>query len=214
MYVMKKLKFLILLLGFIAAAQNASWAGTTTSPAVTITGGSFLGPNAGTYGWAFTVSGPVIVTDLGYFDLGGNGLAAAHPVAIWTSAGVLVQSATVPSGTNASEFNSFLYTPVAPTFLPPGSYVIGGFDGGSSGDIVIVGASTITPAAGIAYNGSRSVAGAALTFPPSDAVSNGSSYFGPNFLFTVPEPTSNALLLFGGATASVLAWRRRHGRSA
>ena len=205
---MKKLS-VVLLFGLIAATQNSVWAQGST-PAVTITGGGFLGANSGTYGWAFTLSQPITITDLGWFDFGGNGLNAAHPVGIWTSAGALVLSGTVPSGTG-TEVNSFLYTSVTPTLLPVGSYVIAGFENGSSGDPITVGASTITPAAGIiSYDGSRSAAGGSLTFPPSDPLSNGNSYFGPNFLFTaVPEPSTTALLLLTSSVASIFTWFRR-----
>lgn len=204
---MKKLAVL-LLFGLFAATQNSTWAQPNT-PAVTVSGGGFLGANSGTYGWAFTINGPVTVTDLGWFDFGGNGLNGSHQVAIWTSAGTLVVSGTVPAGTG-TEVNSFLYTPVAPTFLPLGSYTIGGFEDGTSSDPIIVGAGSITPATGISYNGSRSVGGASLTFPSGDTFNNSSSYFGPNFLVAaVPEPTSTALLLLGGAASSIVAWRRR-----
>ena len=201
-------KSVVLLLGLIAAIPN--FAPAQSTPAVTISGGGFLGANTGTYGWAFNVSAPVTVTDLGWFDFGGNGLNGAHDVAIWTSTGTLVVSGTVPIG-NGDEVNSFNYTPVAATSLAAGDYVIGGFESGESGDPIIVGA-TITPAANITYSGSRSTTsgGGALAFPSGDAVGNSNSYFGPNFLLAVPEPSATALLLLGG----IAAWlRRRQSRS-
>jgi PEP-CTERM motif-containing protein len=212
---MKKLKLIILLAAFMAVMQHAArTAPVPVTPALSFTGGSFFGATAGTFGWAFTLSGTITVNDLGYFDFGDNGLAASHDVGIWSSDGTLLVTATVPAGTAGTLIGDFRYTFITPTLLPAGDYVIGGFESGSSGDPVVVAAATITPAAGITYGGSRSVAGAALTFPPGNASGFGNSYFGPNFLFSVPEPASTGLLLFGSAAASVLTWlrRRRQGR--
>src|SRR4026209_2114150 len=36
-----------------------------------------------TKGWAFTISSPVLVTQLGLWDQGNNGLKASHLVTIW-----------------------------------------------------------------------------------------------------------------------------------
>src|SRR5271154_7146963 len=52
-----------------------------------------------TIGWQFTLSSPVTVTELGFFDATGGGLFDPHPVGIWNSSGTLLGSATVPSGT-------------------------------------------------------------------------------------------------------------------
>ena len=91
-----KPKLLILLIGFVAAMQPAVHAQT---PALSVSGGGFFGATTGTYGWSFTLSSTITVTDLGYFDFGGNGLNDAHDVGIWTSTGTLMVSATVPAGT-------------------------------------------------------------------------------------------------------------------
>ncbi|PYK29980.1 MAG: hypothetical protein DME57_08420 [Verrucomicrobia bacterium] len=192
-----KSKFLILLIGFVAATTQPAVHAQT--PALSVSGGGLFGATTGTFGWSFTLSSTISVTDLGYFDFGGNGLNEAHDVGIWTSTGTLMVSATVPAGTAGTLVGDFRYVLVSPTLLAPGDYVIGGFESGSSGDPVEVQASTITTASMITYDGSRSTAGAALTFPSGDASANGNSYFGPNFEFTaVPEPTTIGLLLFGG----------------
>src|ERR671937_1402585 len=47
-----------------------------------------------TKGWAFTISSPVLVTQLGLWDQGNNGLNTSHLVTIWTSTGTLVAQAT------------------------------------------------------------------------------------------------------------------------
>lgn len=197
------MKKLVLLFCFIAATQQFAPAQT---PALSFTGGSFLGANAGTYGWAFTLSNTITVTDLGYFDFGGNGLNQSHDVGIWTSSGTLLVSATVPSGTAGTLIDGFRYTLITPTILPPGDYVIGGFESGSSGDPIVVTATTITTASGITYNGSAISGATSFSFPSEPG--QGNSYFGPNFEFNnVPEPTTVALLVLGGLTAGFVRKR-------
>jgi len=204
---MRKLKSFAVLLLFAAVTQQVAQAGT---PALSFTGGGLLGPLAGTYGWTFTVNTPVVVDNLGYFDFGGNGLSVAHDVGIWNTSGTLLDSATVPAGTAGSLQDGFRYTSAPSVLLPIGTYTIGGFDP-ESADGITVGA-TITTDPAITYGASRSIAGAALTFPTADVHGNANSYFGPNFTFvTVPEPATSALLLLGGITAYAVARRRRSG---
>jgi hypothetical protein len=208
-----KFKFLVLLVGLLAATQlfapNAQAQGT---PALSFTGAANFGAPEGTFGWSFTLSNTITVTELGYFDFGGNGLSDAHDVGIWTSSGTLLVSATVPAGTAGTLNGDFRYVLVAATLLAPGDYVIGGFTPADSGDPVAVQAATITTASGISYDASRSIGGSSLTFPIGDTSGQPNSYFGPNFIF-VPEPTTTALLLLG-SSGSIVAWlRRRHNGS-
>ena len=88
-----------------------------------------------TYGWEFTVSQPIVVTNLGYFDAGNttptnppDGLFLSHPVGLWTSSGSLLTSGTVQSGTASPEFQSYRYADVPDVTLTPGqSYVVAAF---------------------------------------------------------------------------------------
>ncbi|HWX15758.1 MAG TPA: hypothetical protein VNY07_04145 [Chthoniobacterales bacterium] len=62
--------------------------------------GAHAGPgNNQTIGWAFTLSDPVLVTQLGFWDLNNDGLATSHVVTIWTSTGTQEAEGTVSSGT-------------------------------------------------------------------------------------------------------------------
>ena len=80
-----------------------------------------------TVGYAFTLSGSVLVTQFGIWDQGNDGLNTSHGVDIWTSTGTLVATTTIPSGTGATLTNGFRYVSIASILLPAGSYTIGGF---------------------------------------------------------------------------------------
>jgi hypothetical protein len=81
--------------------------------------------------------------------------------------------------------------------LPAGDYTIGAFYNINSGDLAVVGASTVSTASGVTYGGSRLAFGDA--FPTGDAGGNPNSYFGPNFQFTTPTSVPDA-----GSTWTVL----------
>ncbi len=162
-----------------------------------------------TFGWAFTLSTPLVVTDLGYYDFGSDGLSDAHPVAIWTSTGgAPLVTASVPAGMGGTLVNGSRYVPVTPTLLAAGSYTIGGYSPALT-DSVAINAATITTAPGITYVGSRSAQGVGLTFPSGDTQGYTNGDFGPNFQFSnVPEPSAGALVLAGAG----LFWVIRRGR--
>lgn len=163
-----------------------------------------------TFGWSFTLSAPLLVTNLGYLDYQSDGLGDAHDIAIWSSAGgAPLVFATVPSGTSATLLNDFRYVSISPIFLGPGTYTIGGYSPGFADSVAIV-ASNITTAPGITYNGSRSAQGVGLTFPAGDTQGYPNGDFGPNFQFTVPEPAVPAFLALA---AILLIIRRRRART-
>jgi hypothetical protein len=155
-----------------------------------------------TKGWAFTISSPVLVTQLGLWDQSNNGLNTSHVVSIWTSTGTLMAQTTIPAGTGATLMDSFRYVSITSVLLPAGSYTIGGFYGKLS-DQFAIHPSTITTGSGVTYNGSRSAAG--FAFPAGNFFGNVNSYFGPNFQFTtvaIPDSGSTWTLLLLGVTAA------------
>jgi hypothetical protein len=160
-----------------------------------------------TAGWAFTLSNPVLLTDLGVWDQNGTGLNESHSVTLWTSAGTPVVGAqgTVPSGTGPTLTNGFRYISISPVLLAAGSYTIGAFYRLSSETIAIE-ASSISTASGVIYGGSRLRGGNG--FPSGDSFGFSNSYFGPNFQFTapptngVPDTGTTWILLLLGVTAT------------
>ena len=169
-------------------------------------GQDYLAVAGDTLGYSFTLAGTTTVTQVGFYDYNGDGLSAATPVTIWNAGGTALASATVPAGTNSNELNGYLYVTLgAPVTLPAGTYTIGGYDGSNSDYVGFF--ATITPASGITYGGSRSGGGTAD--PTGDPNNFSNSYFGPNFQFGVPEP-STWVAIAAGAFLLGVASPRRH----
>jgi hypothetical protein len=93
------------------------------------------------YGWTFQLLQPVVVTGVGWYDQGQDGLMNPHEVGLWQGSYYnytgLVFSATVPAGTAAPlngdwreiDFNVSLT-------LQPGYYALAGARRGPSDDVV------------------------------------------------------------------------------
>jgi protein with PEP-CTERM/exosortase system signal len=179
--------------------------------AFSTSGGSFgVNLDDATFGYAFTLSSPVLVTNLGLFDRDNDGLAASHVVSIWTSTGTQLVQTTIPAGTGATLIDGFRYVSIAPFTLAAGTYTIAGFYTSIS-DSVLFGTST-SSASGVSYAGAKSKLG--FAFPTTDAFSFGfpNSYFGPNFEFTtgVPTPDSGSTVSrLGCALLGLAALRRK-----
>jgi hypothetical protein len=152
-----------------------------------------------TVGLAFTLTSPVLVTDLGLWDFDNDGLNASHVVTVWTSTGTQEAQGTILSGTGATLTNGFRYISIVPVLLPAGNHTIGGFYSSASDPVAIQ--SLAVAASGLTYNGTRN--GPGFAFPAGDSFGRPLNYFGPNFQFTAPPtPDSGstwALLLLGVA---------------
>jgi uncharacterized protein (TIGR03382 family) len=190
-----------------------------------------------TFGWEFTVNQPIIVTHLGYFDAGNtqptnppDGLFLAHPVGLWNTAGNLLTSGTVQSGTTSPEFQSYRYADVPDITLNPGqSYIVAAFsptgeyqqhtfdpfpDFASDWIFLLpdgtfeVRQPVVDYAPQVTLVQSRYVLfNTTMTFP-SNTLAGDAGVGGANFQFTViPEPASASCLLVLGF--SVLGRRRR-----
>jgi hypothetical protein len=195
------------LLGIIAPLRASA-----DTIALSFTGGTPTVITGATLGWTFTLSAPVVVTSLGYFDDSNDGLMATHPIAIWDSGGTLQVSGTVPSAGGGTLQNGFRYVAVTPMLLLAGNYTIGGLSpSGFGGDILMFNASSVSTAPQIAYGASRSVAGGSLTFPSgNDVGAQPNAWFGPNFQFlAVPEPATWTLCVCGGVAALAFYRSRR-----
>jgi len=118
--------------------QSSAIAAPTDYPAATldILPGQHLsaGGVAAMNGYEFSPTENVTVTALGVYDLAGctfrpspcaDGLLDSHQVGIWDSTGVLLETATVPSGTNSEKVGEFRYVSIASLELMSGqTYVV------------------------------------------------------------------------------------------
>ena len=137
-----------------------------------------------TFGWQFTLSSTVTVTGLGYFDAGNDGLFDSHPVGIFDGNGVLLVSATVPSGTSGTLQEGFRFTTAATTVLGPGFYTIGGYANGTSLDDFLFGTSGAATISGLSLGAAvqGNFGPTSLTFPYIAVGSYANQgFFGPTF---------------------------------
>jgi hypothetical protein len=193
---------------------------TTPLPAVAATLGLdisgpeqvFTNPVEFTIGWAFDVTTPVRVTALGVWDEGLDGLNSAHGVGLWTGAGTLLASTTVPADLGAElevasavSQGQWLFETIPTLTLDPGHYVIGATT--DADEFRAFQASVILDPSLSNIDSGKFEVGATLQFPDLDEADFGIhdefSLFGPSLLLEpvpvtpVPLPASLALLGLG-----------------
>lgn len=180
-------------LALLAVLLSPMAANAVPIAAIDPVGEAAFGAGTFTVGWRFTANDDIFVTDLGYYDRGGDGLVADHLVGLWTLGGTLLASATV---TNADALDGlFRYAAISSVLLTAGmDYIVGGLNVGADGYIA---AASFTTPGEISFIEGRFAGGGALTFPGSVDNTGGASIFGGSFRFSVPEPGTLALLGIG-----------------
>ena len=80
---------------------------------------------AGNLGMDFDVSQPIVVTELGAFDAGGNGFTGTISVQIFNrDTAAAATSSVALTGTNGNLVNGSRFLSITPTVLPPGHYSV------------------------------------------------------------------------------------------
>jgi hypothetical protein len=187
---------------------------------------SFLDSTGRMVGWEFTVDQTLEVTQLGWFDLDGNGLNTSHQVGIWDTADQsLVTSVTIAAGTVEELMTGFRYVTLgSPAYLLPGlTYRIAGFDPGTGGDAHVwdvfhsgyanyeVSGFTVDANINLTAGDALGAGAASFGYPLGPIGDERSVLMGPNMTFTVvPEPSATVLVAAGLAVL-VTALRQRRG---
>jgi hypothetical protein len=176
----------------------------------------------GALGMQFTVNSPIIVTALGVFDSGADGIAGTLNTDLWSvndqvnPLASMTFTSAVP-GTLDSLFadgaDRFISLP-APLYLTPGDYVIAadGFDNDDTEANAVVQTQTWTTDDGgglITFDDNSPYDNDPGVFP-TIPYANTNGFATGTFMYTsaVPEPGAYALM-FGVAGLGLAGWRRR-----
>src|SRR5215467_15592264 len=119
----------------IALAAATPVRASASTLALDVNGGSnaFCNSPVGcVVGWGFHVNSPIEVSSLGFFDIGGDGLADPHAVGIFDSVGTLIASTVITNAStptpSAYGGGRWLMNAISPINLFGGDYSIGAVD--------------------------------------------------------------------------------------
>ena len=196
---------IFLIVGVAAPAAAAS------APAITFNEASGVsGTNQNqTVGWQFDVLVPVVVTGLGWFDQGANGLGTAHTVGIWAPNGTLLTSVVVPAGTGAPLDGQYRIADIPDILVPVGTgYIIGGENFSISNDRLVANALQVVDPRIHFVDATYSLVGSGFVRPTNFSIAD-TGFEGP-MAALMPEPAT--LLLIGTGLVTVGAHARRSHR--
>lgn len=172
--------------------------GLVSSVSGATTASTYLGGGTGANfdnatGFFFVPTVPIMVEQLGIYDLGPVGFASPHDVGIFLSNGTPVVTASLPVNATAPRFDDSVFVAVTPTLLAGRTeYYILGSEFGNDG--FVFGNDAVRYAPEIVYSG---IADGTTNSIFSTATKPGGELgnLGPNFRFSVvPEPAGLALL--------------------
>jgi hypothetical protein len=178
-------------------------------------------------GFDFAVSTPLTVTALGFYDLGGDGLAVSHAVGIWgPDAPVIVEPPLAQTTVTAAGFlqDSFRYQSISPLLLSPGiTYTIGAFtqtnaqSGAGMVDLyfsqLTAGQVVVAPGVLLGDAKTSTIDQPGLTRPAVNFSGANLGFFGPGFLVQpIPEPGISTLFAIGLIGGGYLTRSRRRRR--
>ncbi len=185
----------------VAMTPSTAW----STQIFEFTGGSaIMGGGDFSAGFTFSVTAPINVDGLLFWDEAGDGLVSSHEVGLWTSGGALISSVTVNNASTVvasrNGLGNWLAEDVPLMQLAVGDYVLGALQLNSvGGDLFRLGTSAIF-APEIVYGDFVTLTSPVLAMPtnPTGQPLNYDGPFGANLRLTpVPEP-STTLLLAGG----------------
>lgn len=174
----------------------------------------------GTLGLDFSVTSAVLVSKLGVFDAGSNGLTNELFVGIFNSSGTLLTSASIGGGTGNGGASNYLFVGIADYVLLPGTYQLAswGYDdidqnynnSGPGGPITFDSVGGRLTALGSRYSASGT-GGVFATLPDVGSTRYGAGSFSA-VAYTdpgVPEPATWGMMLVGFGMAGAAMRRRK-----
>lgn len=189
-------------------------------PAITVptTGGGASSTYDGwTLGYRFDALAATNVVSLGIWDYESNGLAEAHAVGLWDSAGSLLASVTVAAGTSDLLDGGYRWVDL-PTSVPlhlGQTYTVAAYYDTTNDDLVadLISVASVAVDSRVHVQGSVQLAGGGLSFATQTAhpfPGSGFSYGGGNVRLNnaVPEPAGIALVAVGLLGAAFARKRR------
>ena len=188
-------------------------------PAVTVNSdvNSIYNSGLGPYvlGWQFSITAPIQVTSLGFWDYGGDGFSSAVDVGIWDNAPTpnLLASISVSSTdalTNVlADGSGFRFKGLGYSlWLQPGTYTVGGTNHNTESYLSYP-ASNVTYDPAVTWISGMYAYSEPLTFPVNQGGGTPAGWFGANFGIGTPEPGTIGLLLLGSGLLALLGRRRR-----
>lgn len=156
-----------------------------------------------TTGWTFTPNAAVSVTDLGLYDIAGDGLLASHQIGLWNGAGLLVTSGTVASEMFAPVQNGWRYVDVTDVLLNVGETYTLGATYAFDTDPFPYNPTSLTIDPRISFG--QGVASDLSTGFTRPTLTRPYAILGPNLLLApaIPEPGTWALMMAGLMIAGV-----------
>ncbi len=144
--------------------------------------------NTGMAGWEFKIDDAIVLTQLGLYDVGEDGLSQSHQIGIWDVTGQMRVSSVVPSGSASVIRDGYHYVEVAPTLLTEGhDYVIGVFFEHAAPDRLLENLDGLQMAPGIHYLWPRAGLTDVFSFPDNRQTDSPDAFnhFSANFQYIV-----------------------------
>ncbi len=188
-------------------ASSVSLCHAQTFPAILEWSGEVGFPESpGIIGWEFTTNEPIILTELGVYDDGDDGLLEDRNVTLWDSSGAILAEVSIPAGDSAVLEDGYRYQSVLPRVLPSNTGYLLADDYRDKIEQIRARAISFQTHGSVIWLGGRTNSSGSATIP-LDPLPADQPGFSVSFRFTpIPEPA--CLGLFATALALVLGIAR------